>query len=487
MTKNLESELNRDAYDGKYRNLTWDQINSLYQQHSGTNNFNRNAFDSYLQWYDQYLEKIKPYKQSPYYQRLLNNPYANYQTYQPGSIGEDISFALGIRGGEQSFYNSRMTSADEELGKILTEMQANNYNSPAMQASRDRAAGINDSLTGQTNGGEPFAAQGPDENNPLTGSQVTPESLGDLAGIAALPMNFMKGIVSIIGAFQDVNLKDIDIGQQEVALDKEVRGNEVETVVSGMPAVDPKDASFVDVVGDALENAANGPKYRSRAARRAQKQARGSVFYDEAGKPSVAIRQAYNERMKGLSGDSKEIAENMSYPGYSSSDLLGFSSQLAERVTNIQIESAKVAKELADIRLRLEKHGILSEEKKQDAEFASAANQEAYEKEFAAQNGAEIQAQADVEGFAADKVENEVRKSKAQFDKMIQQSKTDIARIVHGFGGRLGRAAVILLPGIFATIDSFSDRFMNHFDSALDIVLNPLGKTLGAGLAKAIQ
>lgn len=487
MTKNLESELNREAYDGKYRNLTWDQINSLYQQHSGTNNFNRNAFDSYLQWYDQYLEKIKPYKQSPYYQRLLNNPYASYQTYQPGSIGEDISFALGIRGGEQSFYNSRMTSADEEYGKILTEMQANNYNSPAMQSSRDRAAGINDSLTGQTNGGEPFAAQGPDENNPLTGSQVTPESLGDIAGIATLPMNFVKGVVSIIGAFQDVNLKDINIGQQEVALDKEVRGNEIDTVTSAMPVVDPTTGSFEDAVGTALENAVSGPKYRSRAARRAQKHARGTVFYDEGGSPTVAVRQAYNERMKGLSGDSKAIAENMSYPGYSSSDLLGFSSQIAEKVTNIQIGSAEVAKKISDIRLRLALHGINAEEKKQDAEYASATNQLAYEQEFATQNGAAIKAQSDVEGFSAEKVANEVKKSKAQFDKMIQQSKTDIARTVYGFGGKLGRAAVILLPGIFGTIDSFSERFMNHFDSALDLVLNPLGKTAGAALQKAIQ
>lgn len=488
MSNPPKPSFNREHYEGRYKNISVDEIESLFNQHSGSSYWNSDYFHQYLDWYDQYLGKISQYKDTDYYERLKNNPYASYQNYQPGSIGEAIGTGLGVTGGAQNFYNSRMTSADEELNKILTEMQANTYNSPVAQAARDAQAGINDSLTGQTNGGEPFSAVGPDENNPLTGSQVTPESLGDIAGIASLPMNFIKGIASVVGAFQDVNLKDIAIGQGEIDLDAAARGEVLENATAGMSAAD-ESTSFEEAVGNTLEAAVKSGtrKYRSMAARRAQNKAVGTIYYSNDGKPTIALREAYNKRMKNVSGDAKSIAENMSYPGYSSTNLLGFASQISEQVTQIQIGAAATAKKLSDIRLRLSLHGIQSEEKQQDVALAKANNELEYQNEFASQAGAQKQAQADVEGFSAQKIANEVAKSKAQFDKMIQESKTSIARTVYGEGGRLGKAGVILLPGIFGTIDTFSERFMNHFDSALDLILNPAGKVLGSGLAKALK
>lgn len=484
---NYTPDLSRLA--GNFKNLDLSKIQGLYDQHSGTQGFDLGAFLDYLGWYDSYLGKISPYQGTDYYERLLNNPYASFQTYSPGSIGEAALGELGFTGGMNSFYNSRMTSAEEEFNKILTEMQANQYNSPVAQASRDRAAGLNPALSGELNGGEPFSAIGPDENNPLSGSPMAAEDIGQIANIASLPMNFVQSCVSLLGTFQDLGIKMSDAGLKEIALNSAARQEASDEAGDLVPPISPGHLESPDIASGFLSYVSKkGAIYKSRSARKAMKRARGNLFYDEgANLPSTAFSRAYSERLKSLSGDTVDIAKNFSMPGYDSHDVISFSNKLAEEVTNIQIGSAKVAKDLKDIEFKLKLSSVKSVQKQQDADYARASNELVYETTLNDLNAPSLQAQAETAGFDAAKIANQVAKSKAEFDRMIQDSKNSIARLVHSTGGKAGRVATILLPGMFNTVDTFADRFLDHFDGVLDLIINPAGKVLGKALGGSIS
>lgn len=94
-----------------------------------------------------YLNQIKQYEGTEFYQSLLNNPYLNYN-YTP-TIWDQLGDATGLwHSNTQKVRMEYEKAANEYLAEQLQVMREQEHNSVANQVAEQRAAGLNPDLTG---------------------------------------------------------------------------------------------------------------------------------------------------------------------------------------------------------------------------------------------------------------------------------------------------------------------------------------------------
>lgn len=143
-----------------------------------------------------YLNYIKQYEGTDWYQRLLNNPHLrkNNAAFSP-NFGQLAMMAFGDTSAQDNYYGDLLAKRNDYLSKIEDEMRQYKQNSPANQAALMAAAGQNADLLGTSgvagapendNLPEPFK---PSEHSGTAGV----EALKSFAGIAMQAYQFASG------------------------------------------------------------------------------------------------------------------------------------------------------------------------------------------------------------------------------------------------------------------------------------------------------
>ena len=155
-----------------------------------------------------YLDSIDKYKGTSYYDTLYSNPYlvGRSKGYTPTaleSIG-DVALHLGTLGlsgstfsdsGRKRYLEELQQNSNVYLNEQLDKMRQEEYNSAPAAAARERQAGLNPDLTGGVQAGN--AAE---NDQPLQPAKL-PDQSGDVLQVAAIPFNFVNGIMSLYQSF----------------------------------------------------------------------------------------------------------------------------------------------------------------------------------------------------------------------------------------------------------------------------------------------
>lgn len=448
-----------------YQNHTVDDIARYKQQYGVTGS--SDDFNRWLRWYDNYLSKIQPYEGTEYYQQLLNNPSASFKPWKGSvfqTIGNSMTGSLS-----NTFYNGREQEAERYFNDILGNMQENNHNSAMSQVARDRAAGLNDALSGSIAGDTPAADSAMSETPPAAGPEddtgAFTQFLQDATGLAS---GFITGCVNLKKAFNEIGLQDIQLDQADANLTNTIVGATLEQEASKLPAPtknpDTGEYDFSAVLDNVVldpakkTDTANPPYKRSRN-KQLYKRMRGTIAYDENGKPTVALQRAYKKMYADAAEDTVRGARALSQPGYSD-NMVEFAGQIAEVETNV-INAIRAA--------QLETQKSLAR-----SAGAKANYDEGY---YSGDLGAST-AQNELDEFDAAASERAVRKSKAKFEKEIADSRNALIALCGS-----NPYAKILLPGLLTSVDSLSGRVLDHIDGLLDLAINPMGKLLGKALS----
>lgn len=157
---------------------------------------------------------------SMYDQLFANNPYRK-QTYNQTGWQKVLS-ALGIRTGYDDWLDQTSTQAAEYDAGIFSQIQQDQFNSPAAMAQRERDAGMNPDLLGI---GDVASAAGPTEDaNGMSPSQATEVSPFDIVSnvsstmLDLIPaiMSFGTQIKQMRGLRLENDMKELQFGQGAV-------------------------------------------------------------------------------------------------------------------------------------------------------------------------------------------------------------------------------------------------------------------------------
>lgn len=312
----------------------------------------------YDAWYADYLKSIERYKGTSFYQELLNNPYASKQDAPLNFFQQLWKDMTGTSAAETNFYNQREQSAAEYMSQILDAHRQEQYNDPAAQLAREKAAGLNPAL----NGGQNLSAGETGEVAPDDTPPVPAETQDDLQA-AGNVMNFgfslFQNFLSMAGAMQSLQSQSLANDQAELSLtdsgwDQLIKfavenvspefsqvqdwGSLSEEQQNGM--IDAELGRLMDhLQSGTFSNMYNRKKLRS-LGRRLE-----SLLAD-SGTDNLAYRKYKNDLVSKVFKSSEEAANAAGKYGFSE-NILAYGNTLARTFGNIEKEAREAAARLA--------------------------------------------------------------------------------------------------------------------------------------------
>lgn len=419
----------------------------------------------YQQMYDDYMSSIEQYKGTEYYDRLANHGYLQYQAYSP-TIWDNIAYAFGDTSAEDRFYQSRFDEVYANRDKILAEMQANAHNSTAAQVARDAAAGINDTLNGETSGNGQQGPTPPDETPPnmYEGSEQTQ---ANMSALASAGVGFCQGIFGMVKGFQELGINIIQQGAASAALSQSAEQLALDTEVANLPSPEKivnDDGSVSYDYSNIPGYVANRPVPRglSGVALRAYKYARRNL-YDSNGKAGSKLQEAWRKSVENSAKSTENAATSMSMPGFNFDDFGSFASGIGERITKVQLNMMDFDREIKRLdaalkgleeskRNSVQDSEIDAENAENRARSAEAQYQQDY---FEGMDGSVIASQ-DMADQQLRSIQRDLDMITAEYNKWIQQSRKSLYEFVRGNGKWYNQIGMTLLPGLLQTVDNSS-------------------------------
>ena len=306
---------------------------------------------------DAYLEKIKPYEGTEFYQQLLDNPYYQYQEFSPTFWQQLWSGMTSDYSPMHTFYNDRATSGDEYLSQVLDTMRQQNYNDPANQLLRRERAGLNDALSGgsQIGAGDP-AGVVPDETPPV---QQPPTN--EIATVMTVGFDLFKNILSFGHTIQSMVGTSIDNAAKDIQLTDSGYDSILKMLAgsSSLPATreeydaltEDQKKSMDDELFDSLEAAIKtgqlGDVYSTRKAKRLVKLMRGQIMYDKDGNPTLAYQRYRSKLLAERYEDHEKAAKSMGNVAFDE-DLAQFASSIADKFGSVDLAIRKAQQKIAE-------------------------------------------------------------------------------------------------------------------------------------------
>lgn len=294
--------------------------------------------------YQDYLSRIAQYQGTSFYEELLNNPYYQYQDYEPGFL-ETIGYSgFGISNRAQTWLNERRTSGDEYMSQILDAKRTQEYSSPASEVARRQAAGLNDDLNGgQAIGTGEASDVAPDDTPPSNSPESGSEFIDVASKVAQLGISFFEEGASLIGFLQDYAGKEIANAKLDLDLTNTGYDQAVKLLAgsSSLPGTfeeyaalseEEKASLDTDMIGQLkylLFPSRGKGIYSTKTANRLMKILSGIVSYDKEGKPTLAYETYRSKLLAERYGAHKQAAGVIGTPGFSE-DLLDFGQHIAD-------------------------------------------------------------------------------------------------------------------------------------------------------------
>lgn len=370
------------------------------------------AKQRWQQDYDDYMARIEQYKDSNFYQELLNNPYYQYQEYSPTwfqGVWAELSHSTSAF---DRFYNERKTSGDEYLSQVLSAKRQQDYNDPAAQLARRTAAGLNDQLNGgsQIGSGESPATV-PDEtppNQPEPGQDA--QQALDVAGIG---FQLFTGMMNFGSFVQEFSGKSIANAMADVQLTDQGFDSMVKLLAgsSEMPdsADDYKelseeernalDLSMIQQLDKAVKEGQLGDMYSTKRAKRLMKMMKGVVSYDKNGKPTLAYQNYRSKLLAERYGAHEQAAKSIGNVAFDE---------------NLMTFAGKIADTFGQMELKIRQY------QEKVAEFEAKYSEEYYGTSVNGETVGTADAKAAIAGDAASSAEAQLTRNKAQLDNELE-------------------------------------------------------------------
>lgn len=296
-----------------------------------------------------------------------NSPY--HSEFSPNWI-QKIGEWFGDYSARDAFYQSQDQAEMERINSLLDAQRQQNYNDPASQAARARAAGLNPDLTG-TEGVESATPTAPDETPPDSmGALNSGAEINPLVRLFANPLEEVGTVVSFGNMLQEMGVRHTQNTWSEVAnylgsmpeMFNFIAGTEGETNYGN----DPLSASGYDTWrAGRLDNSFATALNRSglsKSAKNLLKDLHARAKYDQNGKMTNGLSQA-KKRL-----ENQILSENATKVGFMNSP--GFSMDIMEWASNRYVQLDKFRNEeeslrarhnarLAQVGLRLNSNGLV--------------------------------------------------------------------------------------------------------------------------------
>lgn len=396
--------------------------------------------------YDDYLARIEQYKNTPFYQELLNNPYYQFQDYQGNFFQGVWANTFDDFSPWDKFYNERKTSGDEYLAQILEAQRVQQYSDPSAEVARRKQAGLNDDLSGGSSigTGDPGSVI-PDEtppvadpNDPLATAQTV---VGVASSIGQLAFNFFQSGMSLFSFVQDSIGKSL--GNADLDIDLTGKGYEQMIGIlagsSSLPETKDQyealteeqkkglDDSLIEELDAAIKTGSLKGMYQTRRAKRLMKVLRGVVSYDANGKPTLAYEAYRSKLLAQRYGDHKTAAGVIGTPGFDES-VVKFGQAISDTFGKIDLAIQKAQQRITEAQAR-------------SSEAQASYDQGLLTNELGASDRAARQAQGSLTVSASEnqKIIEDMRKS-------INKEFEELQNKANSIGGIEGMILKLLIP-----------------------------------------
>lgn len=160
-----------------------------------------------------YWELIKQYKDTPFFDKLLNNPYlvSNNQTFEPNLL-QKLGIALGDYSSEFNYYQDLRSKAQIYFADTLEQIRQQEYNSPSAEVARMRAAGINPDLNGGQNIDPGSAAENDQPFLPSVGN----DGQSGIGEVTSLAVGFISNVISMYQGIQSIKAGNLGLVASEI-------------------------------------------------------------------------------------------------------------------------------------------------------------------------------------------------------------------------------------------------------------------------------
>lgn len=292
-----------------------------------------------------------PSQLGPQYQSLIDaNPYRN-QTYQV-SPWQAFLKALGFRTQADAWKENMAVQAAEYDASIAQKAYDESYNTPAMQAERMRAAGLNPDIDGGSSisSGE-AASPAQDPSTPM-------QSTGDDAQLGSFLNNVLSSVSTAVGlvqSFQGIEARSLQNQVERFRLQGDIAGY-AEKMLPYMIPDSPNPAGMVnsyDWRGETLRRAQRFSKKLPRKTRQAFLD-HIEQFWDSAPADSVAF-EAFLKRATSRKAYYQETSHNYSEFDDELKDIFEPIGELIQWNTKRSLEIEKKGYEVQDDTLDTQK------------------------------------------------------------------------------------------------------------------------------------
>lgn len=176
---------------------------------------NGGASDGYFD--DDYLAEIEKYKNTPYYQQLLTNPWlaGNQAKFSP-TFFQKVGSWFGDNSARDRYYSDLQSNRSQWLSEYLDRMRQQEYDSPTAQVERERAAGLNPDLNGNITPGSAS-----ENDQPLQSVEMPTNSF--VQEIGSMGMQFISQVIGMAQSFQSLKAGNLSLVQQEISANSSAR------------------------------------------------------------------------------------------------------------------------------------------------------------------------------------------------------------------------------------------------------------------------
>lgn len=289
-----------------------------------------------------YYDMIEQYKNNPdLYKKLLQNPwlFSKQAQFSPSLI-QQIGQAFGDYSAFDSYYSQIQSNQQQWLSEVLEAFRQQDYDSPAAQVERERAAGINPEIANNITPGS--AAENDQPMMPGASMQMNDGS--DILKITEAGYSLVQNLMSMYGQFQTMRGANLDNAMREMSLYNKGSQNALDWLVHSLPSdldFNTDDfSSLSDVVLDAVEKRSNDLPYLSRKSRKFIGHFIGNFKATKDNKPTAYMSAMIEELKQRYAAARKSAAYTASDPGFDK----GFMEYVSEIGQAISIPARELAK-----------------------------------------------------------------------------------------------------------------------------------------------
>lgn len=286
-----------------------------------------------MKTHDDYVAMLEQYKDTPYYDYLVNNnpwDWSRQVEFSPNllqSIGEE----LGDYSARNQYYQGIQQQQNQWVSDYVEAMRQQEYNEPVNQVKREAAAGINPNLSPSLI--NPGSAAENDQPSQLVGQSQD----SAVASLASAGMSVLSTAVGFIHQFQSIKSTSLDNELRSLSFNKGLQDTAMDLIKGGtseflaneaaFDASDwPQSLSLVESINKYFDRRIDKLPYSGKVKKRLHHIINDSIFstrYNNDGSAVTGYTAGYEKMVNDLIADLRSsrnnLAQKSSLPGSESS------------------------------------------------------------------------------------------------------------------------------------------------------------------------